>query len=60
MAKYQITGPDGHNYEVSAPDDASEEDVLRHLQQNIEKAGPAPSALESWTRRHSRRNVRVR
>lgn len=50
MAKYQITGPDGHNYEVSAPDDASQEDVLAHLWQNFEKAGPAPSALESFGR----------
>lgn len=32
MAKYRITGPDGATYEVTAPDDASEQDVLSYAQ----------------------------
>lgn len=34
MAKYRITGPDGHAYEVTAPDNATEEQVLAYAQQN--------------------------
>jgi hypothetical protein len=37
MAKFHLTGPDGSEYEVNAPDDASEKDVLdvasRHFTQ---------------------------
>lgn len=34
MAKYRITGPDGGTYEVTAPDGASEADILSYVQQN--------------------------
>ena len=34
MAKYQITDPNGSVYEVEAPDDASEEDILKYVAQN--------------------------
>lgn len=34
MAKYRITGPDGGTYEVNAPDDATEDQVLSYVQQN--------------------------
>lgn len=34
MAKYRITGPDGGTYEITAPDDASEADVLAYAQRN--------------------------
>lgn len=34
MAKYRITGPDGATYEVTAPDTASEADVLTYARQN--------------------------
>lgn len=44
MAKFQITGPDGANYEVEAPDDASEQQVLDYVQQ---KAKPQVSRMES-------------
>lgn len=39
MPKYRITGPDGGTYEVTAPDGASEADVLAYAQQNY-KAKP--------------------
>jgi len=38
MATYRITGPDGGTYQVSAPDDASEQDVLSYVQSNAAKA----------------------
>jgi hypothetical protein len=38
MAKYRITGPDGKSYEITAPDDASEQDVLAYAQQNYQQA----------------------
>jgi hypothetical protein len=41
MARFQITGPDGNSYEVTAPDDASDDDVLSYVQQNV-GAGDAP------------------
>lgn len=34
MAKYRITGPDGGTYDVTAPDGASESDVLAYAQKN--------------------------
>lgn len=42
MAKYKITGPDGSSYEVTAPDDASEADVLAYAQQNFAAPTAAP------------------
>lgn len=47
MAKYKITGPDGQSYEVNAPDDASQEDVLAYAQRSFKMAkAPAPAAPE--------------
>jgi hypothetical protein len=43
MAKYRITGPDGGTYEVTAPDGASEAEVLAYVQKNA-GASPAPAA----------------
>jgi hypothetical protein len=37
MAKYRITGPDGSTYEVTAPEGASESDVLAYAQKNFAK-----------------------
>lgn len=36
MAKYRITAPDGNAYEVTAPDDATQEQVLQYAQQNYQ------------------------
>jgi hypothetical protein len=36
MAKYRITAPDGGTYEVTAPDTASEAEVLAYAQQNYQ------------------------
>lgn len=35
MAKYRITGPDGSTYEVTAPDNATDADVLAFVQKNV-------------------------
>lgn len=35
MARYRITGPDGGTYEVTAPEGASEQDVLRYVQSSV-------------------------
>lgn len=36
MAKYRITAPDGNSYEITAPDDASEADVMAYAQANYQ------------------------
>lgn len=45
MPKYRITGPDGNAYEVTAPEGATEQDVLAYAQENYQpvasKAAPA-------------------
>lgn len=41
MAKYRITGPDGGTYEVTAPDDASEADILAYVQRNAGMVKPS-------------------
>lgn len=38
MAKYRITGPDGDAYEITAPDDATQEQVLAYAQSNYQPA----------------------
>lgn len=45
MAKYKITAPDGAVYMVTAPDDATEEQVLAYAQQNFgRRSTDAPQA----------------
>lgn len=34
MARYRITGPDGGTFEVNAPDDATQDQVMAYVQQN--------------------------
>jgi hypothetical protein len=46
MPKYRITGPDGGTYEVNAPDNASEADVLAYAQQNYQ-AKPKQEPLKA-------------
>jgi hypothetical protein len=43
MPKYQITGPDGKSFEVTAPDGATEDEVLAYAQKNFKMAA-APAA----------------
>lgn len=43
MAKYRITSPDGQTYEVTAPDDASQDDVMAYAQRSF-KMAKAPAA----------------
>lgn len=40
MAKYELTSPDGQKYEVEAPDDATEDQVLQYFHQNSEIPQP--------------------
>lgn len=43
MAKYRITGPDGAVYEVTAPDDATEDQVMSYFQSQMRQ----PEAVET-------------
>lgn len=43
MATYRITGPDGGQYDITAPDDATQEQVLAYAQAKYAGA-PAPDA----------------
>jgi hypothetical protein len=53
MAKYRITGPDGASYDVSAPDDASQEQVLAYAQKTFKMAA-TPAKKEGFGERVSR------
>lgn len=44
MAKYRVTSPDGVTFEVTAPDDATPEQVQAYAEQNMPKASPAQPA----------------
>lgn len=46
MAKYQVTAPNGHVYEITAPDDASEQDVMAQLQNHVAQEAPAKAQPE--------------
>lgn len=41
MAKYRISAPDGSTYEVTAPDEASQDDVLAYAQAHFGQQQPA-------------------
>lgn len=45
MAKYKITAPDGNSYMITAPDNASQDQVLAYAKSNYQKAAP-PSMLQ--------------
>lgn len=51
MATYRITAPDGAKYDVTAPDDATEEQVMAYAKQNYAKPAEEPSSLLGWNRR---------
>lgn len=45
MPTYRITGPDGKEFDVTAPDGASQDEVLAYAQKNFKMAAaPAPKA----------------
>ena len=35
MAKFQIKGPDGNQYEIEAPEGANEQEILSFVQNSI-------------------------
>jgi len=43
MAEFEITGPDGKVYEVTAPDGTNEQEVLAYVQQNAASSQPKPA-----------------
>lgn len=47
MPKYRVTGPDGATYEVTAPEGASESDVMAYVQSN-HQAASAPAKSAAW------------
>ena len=60
MSQYQITSPDGRQFEVTAPEGASQEDVLSYAKENFPKmqgveAVKAPEVEQGFTERVSRR-----
>ncbi len=52
MATYQISAPDGSKYEITAPDSASQSDVLAYAQAHhvasAAPSGPPPTEGQSW------------
>lgn len=42
MAKYEITSPQGEKYEITAPDSASQDEVLAYAKQKFSGGGSAP------------------
>ena len=44
MANYRITGPDGHVYKVTAPDDATQEQVYSMVAGQAKAPAPEPAA----------------
>lgn len=47
MASYNITSPDGQSYKITAPDDATQEQVLAYAQKNFQMAKVSPSEEKS-------------
>lgn len=45
MARYQITSPDGQKYEITAPDNASQEQVMSYARQQFESAKPSNAGV---------------
>jgi hypothetical protein len=46
MAKFQITAPDGKNYEITAPDDADENSVIEFAKTQFAAKPPAIAAAK--------------
>jgi len=44
MAKYRIKSPDGQSYDITAPDDASQDQVLSYAKQNFSKTQSQPKS----------------
>ena len=47
MAKYEISGPDGARYEVTAPDDMAEADVMARFRSELGRPQRAPTTGEA-------------
>lgn len=48
MARFQITGPDGNTYEITAPEGASEDEVMAFVQSQVAgQQQPAPEAPDA-------------
>ncbi|UPG96335.1 hypothetical protein [Luteibacter aegosomatissinici] len=41
MPIFHVTGPDGHTYEINAPEGATEQDAIAYAQANLAKQSPA-------------------
>jgi len=44
MPKYKITSPDGQNYEINAPDGATDDEVMAYAQRTFKMAKAPPAA----------------
>lgn len=47
MAKYRITNPDGQVFEITAPDDATQDQVMTYAKANWQQAQPQAAQLET-------------
>jgi hypothetical protein len=48
MAKYRITGPDGAAYEITAPDNATQAEILTFVQKNAPAKSKGQQDTEAW------------
>lgn len=46
MGKFQVTSPNGETYEITAPDGASEQDIISFVQQQVGRSVQASAAAE--------------
>jgi hypothetical protein len=53
MARYEITGPDGAKYEVNAPDNVGEKEVMDYAQKQFAGGGFSPRSAESFAKGRS-------
>lgn len=49
MAKYRVTSPEGVTFEVTAPDDATPDQVQAYAQENMPKAAAQAKPAASWS-----------
>ena len=48
MASFDITSPDGQKFRISAPDDATQEQVMAYAQKNFKLAAAPAAPTRSW------------
>lgn len=57
MAKYVVTSPDGRRFQITAPDGASQSDVMAYAQKQFAQTKPAPQDREAQFQQQNAKNV---